>query len=102
MTGRLRPPRILILMRRHERFTPAYSRAIGIRLPSIVYHRILFSLSLYRSTAATRSRIAPHAIDRALAEIRATIANYPQAANTLFIYTTDHGIAIRRAASARL
>ncbi len=37
------------------------------------------------------------AADRAIGEIRAAIARHPEAANTLFIYTTDHGIAMPRA-----
>ncbi|HEY8291506.1 MAG TPA: sulfatase-like hydrolase/transferase, partial [Thermomicrobiales bacterium] len=37
------------------------------------------------------------AVDRAVGEIRAAIARHPQADNTLFIYTTDHGIAMPRA-----
>ena len=37
------------------------------------------------------------AVDRAVAEIRAAIARHPRHDNTLFIYTTDHGIAIPRA-----
>ncbi|MHB8648182.1 MAG: sulfatase family protein [Thermomicrobiales bacterium] len=37
------------------------------------------------------------AVDRAVAAIRAAIADHPQAANTLFIYTTDHGTAMPRA-----
>ena len=37
------------------------------------------------------------AVDRAVGEIRAAIARHPQANNTLFIYTTDHGIAMPRA-----
>jgi len=37
------------------------------------------------------------AVDRAVGDIRAAIAKHPQAANTLFIYTTDHGIAMPRA-----
>jgi len=37
------------------------------------------------------------AVDRAVADIRAAIASHPQADNTLFIYTTDHGIAMPRA-----
>ncbi len=37
------------------------------------------------------------AVDRAVATIRAAIADHPHAANTLFIYTTDHGTAMPRA-----
>ncbi len=37
------------------------------------------------------------AVDRAVGEIRAAIARHPRAENTLFIYTTDHGIAMPRA-----
>jgi N-sulfoglucosamine sulfohydrolase len=36
-------------------------------------------------------------VDAAIGEIRAAIARHPQAANTLFIYTTDHGTAMPRA-----
>jgi N-sulfoglucosamine sulfohydrolase len=36
-------------------------------------------------------------VDAAVAEIRTAIARHPQAENTLFIYTTDHGIAMPRA-----
>jgi N-sulfoglucosamine sulfohydrolase len=36
-------------------------------------------------------------VDAAVGEIRAAIARHPQAANTLFIYTTDHGTAMPRA-----
>ena len=36
-------------------------------------------------------------VDRAVAEIRAAVACHPQADNTLFIYTTDHGPAMPRA-----
>ena len=37
------------------------------------------------------------AVDRAVGVIRAAIADHPQAEDTLFIYTTDHGIAMPRA-----
>lgn len=37
------------------------------------------------------------AADHAVAEIRTAIARHPQAENTLFIYTTDHGTAMPRA-----
>jgi len=37
------------------------------------------------------------AVDEAVGAIRAAIARHPQADNTLFIYTTDHGIAMPRA-----
>ncbi len=37
------------------------------------------------------------AVDATVGEIRAAIARHPQAANTFFIYTTDHGTAMPRA-----